>query len=268
MYKHAITLTCADIDAEDLDDMTAEEMAEACPAVTPGATGNYFSIASEERLGTAQTVQFQSITLTGKSWHWGSKFNESGQLLDGNNIVNEGTESKPVYLPANHSAGNTSAEPQTGDGTSTGRVWIEANSRSDLPRSYNHTDRAPSEIYYSWYAAVAESDVDQGYPSDSICPKGWQVPKVYTSLATSYGVINGQPTPSVIYQSTLAFRVSGFYDMNRGDIAASATTALYLASRERSSYQNEVFNFSRSNAYHSAAVQKTRGGLIRCVLKP
>ena len=108
-----------------------------------GETGvtqnNYFRIASLERLGTAQDAQFQSGDQYGSSWHWGSKLNESGELLDGNDLVNVGTEGAPQYTPRNHSPNNATAMPQHSGTASSipGRVWVENNSRSEIPRGYH-----------------------------------------------------------------------------------------------------------------------------------
>ena len=149
MYKHAITLTCTDIDAEDLDDMTAAEMTEACPSVTPGVAGNYFSIASNDRLGVSQDHQFQSNGETGNIW--GSYYSD----VDG---------------------------VKTKDTTS-----VKNNEYAQMPRFYRRGNNAFGDLY-NWYAASAESGLfttASGSVSDSLCPNGW---KLSSSAYDSTGI--------------------------------------------------------------------------------
>ena len=190
MYKHAISLTCPNADTTVKDLATLQS---SCPSVTPGIGGNYFSIASEERLGIAQTTQFQSGVQTGADWVWASKKNESGAMLDVNNLVNVGSESSPKWIP-NNATRNDWIRPLTGN-TSTntpGRIWTEDNARVMMPRGYKKSNG--NTVVYNFYAATAESlqSVDTYHlASDSVCPKGWKVPgdNQYANLFSALNLI-------------------------------------------------------------------------------
>ena len=145
MYKHAISLTCPNADTTVKDLATLQS---SCPSVTPGISGNYFSIASEDRLGVAQTHQFQ-VKETGNVW--GSYYyNDDGVKTKG-----------------------TSAD--------------NSNQYSDMPRSYYNESNALGS-YMNWYAITAESgsyNTISSSPNDSVCPAGWRLPELGTTSTTN-----------------------------------------------------------------------------------
>ena len=121
---------------------------------------NYFLVVSKYRLGTAQTHQFQSGEQYGTNWHWGSKLNESGDLL----VSTDNT---------NSSVSNPSAENWQ-DFHIGGGVWIENNSRAVMPRVY--IDALVGGLYNNYAAAAESLGWSAGIIIDSICPSGWQLP--------------------------------------------------------------------------------------------
>ena len=216
MYKHAISLTCPNADTTVRDLATLQS---SCPSVTPGVTGNYFSIASAERLGTAQAAQFQSGNQTGNDWHWGSRLNESGEVLWDedtigveNPVVYTLAGSTKVYVARNRSSINgatktayidENTEIQIGN-NDTGlfqadkKRFVENNSRAEMPRSYNFERNNLYGAYYNYYSITAESgtwSTSNSAASDSICPAGWELPNDFgegswTKLVRdSYGYI-------------------------------------------------------------------------------
>ena len=71
-----------------------------------------------------------------------------------------------------------------------------------MPRAYHEETTVSYGDYYNWYAATAETGTfaqTSGSASDSICPKGWQLPVVsseagsksyYNLIANAYGLIS------------------------------------------------------------------------------
>ena len=279
MYKHAISLTCPNADTTVKDLATLQS---SCPSVTPGIDGNYFSIASAERLGTAQAVQFQSGDQRGAAYHWGSKLNESGQLLDGNNLINIGSENNPSYRPSNHSENNTSSTPQTGTTTQNtpGRTWVEHNSRSDIPRSYKGTNSSRGTAY-DWYAATAETGkLDQSYlPTDSVCPSGWRLPRNmgtgswYDLIKTTYQYISQAGLSSsgvrAIKKLPLSLGYSTYVQWHTGAVFdGSSASGKYWTTAQVNKFEIRYLYLDSSGyLYPQSNVDKANGISVRCVIR-
>ena len=155
-----------------------------------------------------QAVQFQSGNQYGARWHWGSKYNESGELL--NATASNHTEGRDVF--------------------SSSGFYVEVNSMSAMPRSA-YTNKPFTGQHYTYFAATAESEMTDvpSTAADSLCPKDWQLPsngstnKSYTHLLfDNYKDINGNPMASnaassvATRQYPLSFAENGFYGAASG----------------------------------------------------
>lgn len=186
MYNYALNL--------------ANEEGYTGPAVT---RSNYFEIASEDLLGVEQSYQFQPYGTTGYSW--GTIYNEDGERIDGTSA----DKLDERFLPTNRSympngIRNATITLASGTAGESDAVYVEFNSRADMPRSYDAgscwtetqgglCDNAaayPSLLvgtYYNWMAATAGSG---GFSLDdadsSICAKGWTLPGGTTGAGPRY----------------------------------------------------------------------------------
>ena len=259
MYKHAISLTCPNADTTVRDLATLQS---SCPSVTPGVDGNYFSIASAERLGTAQTAQFQSGNQTGNDWHWGSRLNEAGDIIISTDSTNATAANRTTGLSAWHQ----------GNG-----VWIENNSRAQMPRSYTPGDGIISS-YYSWYATVAESgdfNSDIVAAKDSVCPSGWKLP-IYGNSSTakswqgllygSYGLTNNGSSSMVVREKILSLTFSGYFSMTQGRFIVNSDGNWWSASPHDilNPYGLRITSSTVDTQY--AASAKPNGFVVRCIL--
>ena len=216
-----LTSENTDLNSKSVWDPAASTLAKARTFNPSADMTNYFSIASLNLLGTDQGEnQFQPSdiagTINGVTYHWGSRFNESGEPI----VSTDGT---------NTTAANGSANTNRTYVTDNGGFWVENNSRSQIPRSYNvdyyyviddslynpENFSTGSDIYwnvehasnyvgglYNVYSLSAES-VDfitvSGTASDSICPRGWTlvdgdsytVDKTWRRLMSVYKDENG-----------------------------------------------------------------------------
>ena len=241
-----------------------------------------FSTWSEENLGIAQTHQYQPYGTSGNNYHWGSRLNESGVLLDG----------------TNGSDGN-STMAQIG---STG-IYVENNSKSEIARSYDNgsdwinniatsnadgtsddyktsgTPTSPTEYigdYYNWYAATAESGtyaMASGNASSSICPFGWQLPVNGATNDKSWGkLLEGvyqiaSESNLGSYQTRsfpLAIIPQGRYSIT-GGIGYHGRTGYYWSSTALSSVSANYLYVPSTYVHTESENNKTNGLSIRCV---
>ena len=257
MYKHAISLTCPNADTTVKDLATLQS---SCPAVTPGIDGNYFSIASQNLLGTAQAVQFQSGDQKGADYHWTSKFNESGEKIVSSDSTNAS--------PANKTPGRSTWYI---NGT-----WLEQNERSAISRSYQNEHG----ILYDWYAAVAESNSNQVYASfvasDSLCPSGWKMPNSgsdapsYRNLLTSAYAISGNNGSQAFSTFLRSFpqnvELSGRYDLNGGGYETNSGFILSNRIADGDKQQQYVLDMrGGTSAGYDGRSLVLYGTSIRCV---
>ncbi|MBQ3348505.1 hypothetical protein IJJ39_02065 [Candidatus Saccharibacteria bacterium] len=221
---------------------------------------NYFYVASLYRLGTAQAAQFQSGNQTGAAWHWASRLNEAGDILrseDGNQTV------------ANADSGYNTWHQDGG-------VWLENNSRSDMPRSYHDGNNAYGD-YYNWYAATAESGhfSTTGTVHDSLCPKGWQLPNGGGTTTTkswqgllfgSYGLDSSAASSKAMRENPLSFAFTGLYDLANGSLSNRGSYGYWRSATaaSASNVRNLALNSSIVNPQYSYS--KPHGFTVRCLL--
>ena len=140
--------------------------------------------------------------------------------------------------------------------------------------------------YYNWYAATAETG---GYdytkiPTDDICPKGWELPKIYQDATSSWRRLisdaynltpysrvygNGSGLSRVV-QLPLSIPLSGFYEMGTGALANRGYSGFYW-------YGTPAYNMGRalilqmgrdgSLSTQTSGDSTARGMSVRCVNK-
>ena len=242
MYKHAISLTCPNADTTVRDLATLQS---SCPSVTPGVDGNYFSIASAERLGTAQAAQFQSGNQTGVNWHWAAILNESGELVG-----------------ADSNCSNATAGMDTTYITSLGKC-LEQNFRSQMPRTYQNS-RVIFGEYYNWYAATSETGTfEQLSPldaPDSVCPKGWKLPSrtESASIASKYSTTFKSSQASYVFSGD--YGPGGVIDnVGNGLLQEARTIDTVSLNKAKNTFLVAWRNINNSS------YQKAMGGTIRCI---
>ncbi|MBR3163822.1 hypothetical protein IKF15_00730, partial [Candidatus Saccharibacteria bacterium] len=239
---------------------------------------------SLENLGIAQTHQYQPYGTSGNNYHWGSRLNESGVLLDG----------------TNGSDGN-STMTQIG---STG-IYVENNSKSEIARSYDNgsdwinniatsnadgtsddyktsgTPTSPTEYmgdYYNWYAATAESGtyaMTSGNASSSICPLGWQLPvngaandKSWGKLiTTTYGIGSNVAGSRSLRSFPLSVIMSGLYSWIGGSLGRRGTGGYYWSSTPYAATNSRSLLFSSTGVSPQGDINKPDGFSVRCVAR-
>ena len=229
-----------------------------------------FTGLSELLLGQAQPAQFQSSGQTG--YWWGSIYNNDWEVLDGTN--RSGQYSGMVW---------------------NGEAWVENNSHTDMPRSYNTGgDGLTNEFYYNWYAAVAESATydttsSDGNMTDSICPAGWQLPVSGTEtgaksswnlLVTSYDLLRkvdnvptqgGSNSEVIAAVRKLPFNtvLSGQYSFSSGRLSIEKNVVAYWSTIKSGNTHAEELYASRTESimYIRTTATAINGQSVRCVQK-
>ena len=229
--------------------------------ITSVTQENYFSVVSQDRLGIAQSAQFQSGNQTGTAWNWGSRLNEAGETLystDGNQTA------------ANADAGLNTWHQGSG-------VWIENNSRSDMPRSYHNGNNTYGD-YYNWYSATAEtgkfSTPGGTTVSDSLCPKGWNLPinggttteKSWQGLLYgSYGLDNSAASSQTMRKAPLSLALSGYYNLVNGSLDNRGSLGYWWSATATSASDARNLYFDSSAVAPQTNVNKPDGFSVRCV---
>ena len=222
---------------------------------------NYFRIVSKERLGTEQAVQFQSGDQYGAGWHWGSKLNETGEVIVSTDETNE-TAKNPS------SSYYTFYARHASDG-----VWVENNSRAEMPRALVDN----SESLFNWYAATAENGIWEDTGSDiddSACPKGWTLPKMTNEqswenlIATSYELTDGLGSAKILRTIPFNFTTTdnrGIYLFYAGH--REYANSMYYWTREQRRENGRIWNFqlAKEALVTKGYNYKSAGLLIRCV---
>ena len=209
-----------------------------------------FSALSNKLLGQAQDYQFQSPDKTG-TWQWGSKCTPIYDENDNEKIID----------------------------TVCGSSTLQQNELNAVPRSYHNGNNAIGD-YYNWYSATAESgrfDTPiNASPSDSVCPKGWKLPRAGTinddkswrgMLVGTYGFDGGAKSSEDSRHNTLSLGFFGYY-RSAGGIADVNSIGYFISSMSG----NRGFNYTMvalvSNnelADRYDWLAKTSGPGLRCV---
>ena len=237
MYDYALNLTCGAAPADDASDETKATY-NACKAtVTPGVTGNYFSIASASLLGTTQSAQFQSSDQQGSSWHWGSKCSAPG-ICDPN--------ATPSY-----------------------------NELSALPREYMSNNKVTGAYYNAYAASAGELTFEAKSITlkDSICPSGWKIPTTSEAISGSwitalknYGVFSSAEPTKAIRRQPWNFMPTGAFEIERGDINLSGQRGYYWSSNvSASSVVRHMYMNVNDESLTNSSFSRPHGLSLRCV---
>ena len=250
MYDYALNLTCGAAPAQEASEEDKAAYNTCKATVTPGVDGNYFSIASASLLGTTQSVQFQSGNQRGYDWHWGSKLNESGELLDGNNL---GSDGKPI---------NKTSPYVVKDGID---IWIEENSRSAIPRSFAREVGA-----YNWYAATAGSGTYSMVTTtteDSICPSGWRLTVAgdWSNLFSASGLINNDDITLHSREKPISIASEVYYSAINGLALDGGGTSRFWNARSTAHEQASRFYLTDSVVGLGYTANKSDGYNVRCI---
>ena len=226
MYKHAISLTCTGVSTAG---KTVAELREDCPSVTPGINGNYFSIASNDRLGVAQDHQFQ-VEETGNIW--GSYYSD----VDG--VKTKDTSS------------------------------VKNNEYAEMPRELYTTGYNYPRGHYNAYAATAETGkytTRLADVADSICPAGWKLPSNFTNLRSAYGWTDSTAGSEMLATAPLNFQFTGEYVANNGSLSYAGSRNYLFTTRAYGSSDWITLYRSGQRVMVGSNEPKIHGYNIRCV---
>ena len=129
---------------------------------------------------------------------------------------------------------------------------------------------------YQWNAATAGTggaDVVGRDATDSICPKGWQLPTSnnsnsgsFQALMTAYSISNNTAGSTAITQSPLYFHPSG--NVNWGSLRSAGSQGRYWSSTAYSSASNAYdLAFESGAANPSNYLYRYRGFSVRCLAR-
>ena len=195
-------------------------------------------------LGQAQPAQFQSQSQTG--YWWGSKVSDDGNF------------------------------------TTLGSVTF-SNRNTEIPRSYHQGNDSLGD-FYNWFTATAETgtiSMASGSATDSICPKGWQLPfsgasGTITTNKTWENLLNSSyelsATDALLAKHVpLSLSYSGYYSYNNANISGRDTTGTWWTSVPRddgaSIYYARYFHLADSAIIPQNVHSKSGGLAIRCIKK-
>ena len=236
-------------------------------------------------------------------------------LLDGTDLVAiDATTNRPNNRSFMYQSDGTYVG-RNETATLNGSVWVENNSLAAIPRSYDNgsdwidnsnpaadgasslykssgTPTSPSWYmgdWYNWYAATAESgtwdmktESVAGSATDSICPKGWQLPvngaandkswgKLLTGtykLADGTTAINSSANGSRALRSfPLSIVFSGYYYWVNGGLSSRGTYGYYWSSTPYALTRAHYLNFNSTGVNPQNGYNKTFGLAVRCVAR-
>ena len=177
-------------------------------------------------------------------------------------------QSQPAQFQSEDQTGYWWGSKKSDDGNYTDLDSVTNNTNAEIPRSYN----AYEEGFYNWYAATAESgtySMSNASVSDSICPKGWQLPingnvnkSYYRLIETTYQISSA----SQLSNNPLSIVKGGFYDYVTGNYAGIRRSGSYWTSTAFTN--NSAYNLYFINdetVGTTASGHKPYGNSVRCV---
>ncbi|MBQ3429836.1 InlB B-repeat-containing protein [Candidatus Saccharibacteria bacterium] len=177
-------------------------------------------------------------------------------------------QSQPAQFQSEDQTGYWWGSKKSDDGNYTDLDSVTNNANAEIPRSYN----AYEEGFYNWYAATAESgtySMSNASVSDSICPKGWQLPingnvnkSYYRLIETTYQISSA----SQLSNNPLSIVKGGFYDYVTGNYAGIRRSGSYWTSTAFTN--NSAYNLYFINdetVGTTASGHKPYGNSVRCV---
>lgn len=131
--------------------------------------------------------------------------------------------------------------------------------------------------WYNWYAATAGSAIsnfNDEDAADSICPKGWELPRnsgnksFQNLMATTYGMPTGGGLTngdSGVQAEPLAFLRSGFYGWGNGGLYNRGGGGNFWSSHTYSTYGSHYLYFGSTYLGPQGGGGKGNGFAVRCV---
>ena len=175
-------------------------------------------------------------------------------------------QAQPAQFQSSDQTGYWWGSKVSDDGNFTMLDKITANANAAMPRSYCFE----LGCYYQYYSAHVESA-----GSDSLCPHGWTIPRLYRSsgysgaiwneLFVSYGVTtpgaNNQDGYAIFMKAPLSMYRYGFYGDDGGGIGNTTVANLHTGA------SNEQIYFMADYYVGQGGRLATHGAYIRCVQK-
>ena len=230
--------------------------------------------------------QYQPEGTGNQGYYWGTKRTADDTL--GESVVNNAYSQVPRSYSNTTSAGAVQLYRHNG---LTGANVEGATNESFAPATWN-SDTNNFEgsgyygQYYNWYAATAETGTfaqSSGNASDSICPKGWQLPVnggngtsrswqdlLYGHYTTdgSTAITSGSAGSLAMRQIPLSIPFTGYYGWTNGALNYRGSYGTFWSSTAGSTAYARYLNFYASNIYPQNSVDKVNGFSVRCVVAP
>lgn len=204
---------------------------------------------------------------------------------------NTDLNSKDTYVPirASQTSGGTSwtagtdptaAEANTDRSLTTGNQTIAVK----LADGTNLNDDQYIGTYYGWYTATAGSgtyslNTDNTLATDSICPKGWELPrntgdKSWNNLIiTTYKLITTQgdqgnvTANDKLHQNPFSLPYSGDVSYQSGAVVHQGSLGSFWSAAAVSAVRAHHLSFNGTYTWPQGAPYKTFGYSVRCVLR-
>ena len=209
-------------------------------------------------------------------------------------LTNENTDlnTKTSWTPQNSTLTvmPTSSTWARGDGDSTAvaysyypiasdRYYQGGTVKSSTPTASGaEYDWEKTGVYYNWNAANAGSGtqyVDTATLNDSICPKGWKIPrttgdnKSWTNLITTkYGMASNQQNAAALIRSPFNLIRNGYYHRWTQVMSDQGAAGYLWSPSSQNNYRAYHISYSSSSGFDLNTFGYKGGGMpIRCVAR-
>ena len=253
-----------------------------------GPLGGNGTACSEITAASNENVEFARSYSNGLAYITGSaKVKDEDRCINNEATVSdEGGSSCQMQGEAGNEDGIATQIEQSTDG-----LTIDETRRSSLitdadDETFTMRGSMYYGTYYNWFSATAESGKfnmgGSSYASDSICPKGWQLPNNADQDGKSfrqyfanviepalrygeYAQSNRQAIVEAIKLPT-SLNLPGYYNQSIGGLRRRGKSAYYHESGTNT-YAQERLLFLRTDGYYTGADSKLGGFSIRCVAR-
>ena len=214
------------------------------------------------------------------------------KLADGNcwmtqnlDLGDNSTEQNPLVLTpedSNVSANFELPAMQKGNDYGSNYKWNEggAGNTTNTKHMYDFTGHSTYDAnattygnLYNWYTATAgtgTADMTSGDATDSICPKGWQLPsnygnKSYNNLLTTTYALSGSAGSTTMQNVPFSFPFAGDYGYSDGSLYVQGGNGLFWSSTAGSTNNAIHLSFNRNGISPNGSYGKAYGSSVRCV---
>ena len=230
--------------------------------------------------------QYQPEGTGNQGYYWGTKRTADDTL--GESVVNNAYAQVPRSYSNTTSAGAVQLYRHNG---LTGANVAGATNEDFAPDTWNsETNNFEGSgyygQYYNWYAATAETGTfaqSSGNASDSICPKGWQLPVNggngtsrswqdllyghYTTDGTT-AITSGSAGSLAMRQIPLSIPFTGYYYWSNGALNDRGSYGYFWSSTAYSTSNARSLDFGASLISPQSSGNKVYGFSVRCVVAP